>query len=159
MVTIVQKGDLSSDFTNDNTNNAGGIGVRSASATQRGIVDLVAEQQLGDGNKVIGGNIKAQNFLGVVDTGTGLTLDAQIAEAFVRTISAPTTFVFTAAAGRVSTFILELIDGGSAAVTWPAGTKWAEGTPPTLTVSGTDLLGFYNRGAGWHGVVLSLDSK
>ena len=159
MVVFIQKGDLSADFTNDNTNAAAGIGVKSASATDRGVVNQTAEQQLGDGNKVFGGNVKADNFLGAVDTTTSDTLDARDFEAFVRTVTAARTFTFVDEPTRVTTFVLELINGGAATVTWPAGTKWAGGTAPALTASGTDLLGFYNRGAGWHGIMLSKDSK
>lgn len=37
MAVLIQKGDLSNHFTNDNTNNAGGIGVRAATPTLPGI--------------------------------------------------------------------------------------------------------------------------
>jgi len=159
MVTFIQKEDLSAIFSNDNTNAAGGVDVKDTGATQRGVVDLEDEQQLGDGNKVFGGNVKAENFLGTVDTTTSDTLDATEFEAFVRTVTAARTFAFTGEPTRVTSFVLELVNGGSATVTWPIGIKWAGGTAPALTAAGTDLLGFYNRGAGWHGIMLSKDTK
>jgi len=66
-----------------------------------------------------------------------------------------------AASGNVSSFILELTNGGSATVTWWAGIKWAGGTVPALTASGTDILGFYTRDGGttWRGTMMSKDSK
>lgn len=92
---------------------------------------------------------------GVVDLSKG--------EIQTLTVSAPTTISVTnaSAAGLVASFILELTNGGSAAVTWFAGLKWANGTPPSLTAAGTDVLGFYTRDGGvtWRGFVLAANSK
>lgn len=82
---------------------------------------------------------------------------------FTRTISGATTFTVSnvPAAGTVASFILELTNGGSAAVTWWGGVKWASGTAPALTAAGVDVLGFYthNGGTTWRGMLLSKDSK
>jgi hypothetical protein len=90
-------------------------------------------------------------------------IDCALASVYSRTISGATTFTVSnvAAAGSVSSFILELTNGGSATVTWWAGVKWAGGTPPTLTAAGLDILGFYTRDGGttWRGSVLAKDSK
>lgn len=78
---------------------------------------------------------------------------------FTHTVSGATTFTVsnTASSGSVSAFVLDLANGGSATVTWWSGIKWADGTPPTLTASGNDLLAFftYNGGTTWYGLVLS----
>lgn len=42
--------------------------------------------------------------------------------------------------GQVCSFIVDAINWGAYSVTWPAGTKFADGVPPTLTVSGKDRL-------------------
>lgn len=90
-----------------------------------------------------------------IDTATGAV--------FSKTISTTTTFTVSnvAASGSVTSFILELTNGASAAITWWSGIKWAGGTVPTLTASGVDLLGFYTRDGGttWRGLVLAKDSK
>ena len=64
---------------------------------------------------------------------------------FINPFTSPTAVVF----------ILELTDGGSAVLTWPAAVKWPNGTAPTLTVSGIDLLSFVTDDGGttWRGVV------
>jgi hypothetical protein len=42
------------------------------------------------------------------------------------------------AIGRTITLIIT--NGGSSTITWPTGTKWPNGTAPTLTTSGTDRI-------------------
>lgn len=90
-------------------------------------------------------------------------IDVSAAELFTKTISAPTTFSVTnvPAAGEVCSFVLELTNGGAAAVTWFANIKWTGGTVPVLTAAGVDIIGFYTRdgGATWRGFVMSADSK
>lgn len=90
-------------------------------------------------------------------------IDCAIGSVFSRTISGATTLTVSnvAASGTVTSFILELTNGGSATITWWSGIKWASGTVPTFTTSGLDILGFYTRDAGttWRGIVMSKDSK
>lgn len=82
---------------------------------------------------------------------------------FTKTISGATTFTVSNAApsGTSTSFILDLTNGGSAAITWWAGVKWAGGTAPTLTSSGRDVLGFFthNGGTTWTGLLLGKDVK
>ena len=89
-------------------------------------------------------------------------IDTSIANVFSKTITGPTTLTFSKVlpAPAVTSFILELINGGSY-VTWPTGVKWAGGTKPTLSTTGLDILGFYSRDGGttWRGMVLSKDSR
>lgn len=84
-------------------------------------------------------------------------------ELFFRTVSAPITLTVSnpPPAGLLGSFVLELTNGGAAAVTWFAGVTWAGGTPPTLTAAGVDVIGFYTRDGGvtYRGVVLAQDSK
>jgi len=92
-----------------------------------------------------------------------LNIDCSLASVFSRTISGNTAFTVSTVApsGNVSSFILELTNGGSATVTWWAGVKWAGGAAPALTAAGTDILGFYTRDGGvtWRGTMMSKDSK
>jgi hypothetical protein len=82
---------------------------------------------------------------------------------FSKTISGATTLTVsgTAATGSVSSFILDLTNGGSAVVSWFSGVKWASGTAPTLTSAGRDVLGFFTHDGGttWNGLVLAKDIK
>jgi len=73
------------------------------------------------------------------------------------------TFTFsnpTASANGCS-FTLILKNGGSQTVNWPGSVDWADGTAPSLTSSGTDILTFLTIDGGtiWHGFFASEDSK
>lgn len=82
---------------------------------------------------------------------------------FSKTISGATTLTVSnvPTAGTVASFILDLTNGGSAAITWWTGVKWAGGTAPTLTTAGRDVLGFFTHDGGttWTGLVLGKDCK
>jgi hypothetical protein len=71
------------------------------------------------------------------------TLDLSAATEWTMTITGATTFAFTntLAANRGEVVYLRVTNGGSAAITWPASTKFAAGTAPTLTSAGVDMLG------------------
>ena len=95
--------------------------------------------------------------------GTLATVDMTTANFFSATLGSATTFAFTnpCTTGDFGGFVLELTNGGSATVTWPASVDFAGGTAPTLTAAGKDLLVFVTRDAGttYHGMAASLDSK
>lgn len=90
-------------------------------------------------------------------------IDLATGNLFTKTISGATTLTVSnvPATGDAASFILELTNAGSAAITWFSGVKWASGTAPTLTASGVDVLGFYthNGGTTWRGMLLAKDSK
>jgi hypothetical protein len=71
------------------------------------------------------------------------TLNLGTASEWTMTIAGATTIAFTntLAAGISEVAYLRITNGGSSTITWPAGTQFASGTAPSLTVSGTDLLG------------------
>lgn len=79
------------------------------------------------------------------------------------TVGAILTFTFSnpTPTSNACGFILELTNGGSAAVTWPAAVKWPSATAPTLTTSGVDVLTFITDDGGttWRGVVSMQDSS
>lgn len=90
-------------------------------------------------------------------------IDLATGNLFTKTISGATTLTVSnvPTTGTAASFILELTNAGSAAITWFSGVKWAGGTAPTLTASGVDVLGFYSHDGGttWRGLVLAKDSK
>ena len=65
------------------------------------------------------------------------------------------TFTFSnpSASGRACSFTLILTNGGSQTVNWPSSVDWKDGTAPTLTSSGVDILNFMTVDAGtiWYG--------
>lgn len=80
------------------------------------------------------------------------TVDLAVASYQRNQVTGITTFTFTnAPASEAFGFILELVNGGAFALTWPAGVKWPGGSPPAFTASGTDIVVFLTRdgGATW----------
>jgi hypothetical protein len=92
-----------------------------------------------------------------------LNIDCSAGDVFTKTITAISTFTVSnvPAAGVVSSFILDLTNGGAYAITWWTGVKWAGGVAPTLTAAGRDVLGFltHDGGTTWTGLVLAKDVK
>jgi hypothetical protein len=90
-------------------------------------------------------------------------IDLAAGNYFTKTISGTTTFTVSnvATSGDVGAFVLVLTNGGSATVNWFSGVTWAGGTPPTLTTSGVDIIGFFtiNAGTTWRGLLLAKDIK
>ena len=73
---------------------------------------------------------------------------------FTKTITAATSFTIKGTpASTAATFNLILTNGGSKTITWPSTVKWTDGTPPSLTASGVDVLTFLtpDGGATWYG--------
>lgn len=107
-------------------------------------------------NKTITGLIETK-----VNIGTDNKIDVKTGNLFYKKLTAATTFDFTnEPTAGVCSIILELENAGTF-VTWPTAVKWAGGTPPSLTVTGIDILGFYtyDGGSTWRGLVLAKDSK
>ncbi|WP_313237685.1 hypothetical protein [Delftia acidovorans] len=82
---------------------------------------------------------------------------------FSKTMSGATTFTVSGIppSGTLVTFIFELTNGGSNAITWWSGIKWAGGVAHVLTAAGRDVLGFYTHDGGttWTGLLLGKDVK
>lgn len=111
-------------------------------------------------------SLSAKTLTGAKETKTassGNNFDLSAANYFTHTLSGATTLSVsnTASSGSVSSFVLDLTNGGSATITWWSGMKWAGGTAPTLTSSGRDVLGFFTHDGGttWNGLVLGKDVK
>src|SRR6185312_1595605 len=83
--------------------------------------------------------------------GGTLTIDLSTGNYFkFQPISAITSVVLTnvPAAGRLAVFFLEIVNGAAVGITWPASFKFAGGTQPVLSTSGTDVLAFITRDHG-----------
>jgi hypothetical protein len=99
--------------------------------------------------------------LGSIGGGTQ-DIDLESGNDFSGTVdTAETTFTFSnpPATGSVGSFTLELTNGGSQTVNWPASVDWAGGTAPSLTAAGVDVLVFRTRDGGttWFGFAAGLD--
>ena len=70
------------------------------------------------------------------------TIDLSAGTYFYCTTTGNTTWVVSnnASSGKVSSFVLELTNGGSKTQTYMSGTTWPGGAAPTLQTSGVDLL-------------------
>lgn len=77
-------------------------------------------------------------------------IDLSVADFQFGTIGGSTTFTFSGwpSSGKVEHVELELTNGGSSSVSWPAAVKWDGGSAPTLQNSGVDVLVFYSRDGG-----------
>lgn len=104
---------------------------------------------------------EAVNALGNVSGNK--SIDVALGSYVTATVIGATTFnlINPAPAGRVSSITLELTNGGSAVITWPATVKWPGGTAPILTAAGTDLLCLVTRDGGttWRGGLAWKDSR
>ena len=113
--------------------------------------------------KVSGTTLQADAFTSKVGTATAGALNCATGDFFSITVTGATTLSATnvPAAGRLCSIMTQLTNGGTN-VSYGLGTLlWASGTAPTLTVAGTDVLGFYtvDGGTTWVGLVLALDVK
>ena len=93
---------------------------------------------------------------------SGTSIDLSAGSLFTKTISGATTLSLINVPGAgVASFMLDITNAGSAAITWWTNLKWPGGTAPTLTMSGRDLLGFvtHDGGSTWSGLVLGKDIK
>jgi hypothetical protein len=103
------------------------------------------------------------NAIGSTGGGTQ-DIDLALGNNVVATVdTSANTFTFSnpTASDELCGFTLFLTNGGSQTVNWPATVDWADGTAPTLTTSGLDILVFITTDGGtiWHGMVASADSK
>ena len=114
-----------------------------------------------DGSNVVGNLVGNVKTTALYQTKVGLvanTIDIRTGSLFTRTITAATTFTVTNVPVNtvIASFILELTNGGAFPITWWLNLRWPNGVPPSLTVSGRDVLGFYTHdgGANWTGLLI-----
>lgn len=110
-------------------------------------------------NKTITAIANFETKVALLTGGINLTLGNW----FTITIASNISFTISNApsTGTVTTFVLEITNGGAGTITWWTGLKWVNGVAPTLTTSGRDTLGFYSHdgGATWSGLVMGKDIK
>lgn len=91
------------------------------------------------------------------------SLDLSLYTFFTATATAGITWTFSnaPASGVGFGFVLELVNGGLGTQAWPASVDWPNGTAPTLSSTGTDILCFLTRNGGttWHGRLVSQNSS
>ena len=102
--------------------------------------------------ELLGGKL-AKSSAATVASGV---IDATSDDLFLTTITADTTLSVTNLPTEPYGFVLEITNGGSFLVTWWAGITWSSGIPPSLTASGTDILGFYHNDGVWRGFKMSV---
>ena len=89
-------------------------------------------------------------------------IDVSAANFFYGTVTGVVTFSFTnvPAAGAVF-LVLEITNGGVAALTFPPSVQWPGGTKPTFTTTGVDVVSLYTRDAGttWRATMVQADSS
>lgn len=162
LTTDTQSINFASGFTV--TNGPYGINVTSSSSGLENIVEDTTPQ--------LGGDLDAQNntiddvqtvqFNSEIDNGSKTT-DATItwdnAQKQKVTLTANTITLTLANPTSVGNFLLKVVNGGLATLTWAASTGsvyFPAGTDPSLTSSGTDIVSFYYDGTNFYGVA-SLD--
>lgn len=106
---------------------------------------------------------ETHNAIGSIGGGTQ-DIDITLGNDVSATVdTATTTFTFSnpSASGTTCSFTLELTNGGSQTVNWPASVRWPGGTAPSLTASGVDILTFRTRDGGttWDGFAAGLDMQ
>lgn len=73
------------------------------------------------------------------------------------TIAANTTLSITdvPTGTRAVGLTLFITNGGAYTITWPSGTKWADGAPPNFSAAGLDVVSLVslNNGTNWHGIL------
>lgn len=91
------------------------------------------------------------------------TIDLTLGNYVTLTCTGITSFTFSnpIASPNASGFILVLTNGGNYSVSWPANTKWPNGTAPTLTTDGVDVLVFITNDGGttWRGLLSMANSS
>ena len=103
------------------------------------------------------------NAIGGIGGGTQ-DIDLELGNVVTATVdTSETTFTFSnpPATGKAGSFTLNLTNGGSQTVNWPASVDWAGGVAPSLTTAGVDVLSFVTTDGGttWLGFVAGLDMK
>lgn len=145
--------------------------VASKAYTDQEVLDLVegnaliqaVDNAIAEAGMAVGGEFYTAITEKMIDLGATAAINVSEANHYKKTITGATTFSVNTVpvAGRVCSFVLHLTNGGSAVITWWANIRWAEGTAPTLTAAGRDVVAFSTNdgGATWDGYLLGKDMK
>ena len=80
-------------------------------------------------------------------TGT-VTMDLDAANFFFGTATGTITFAFSNVPAGGVFVLLEITNGGSQTINWPASVAWPGGSAPGLTTSGVDIISLFTRDGG-----------
>lgn len=105
------------------------------------------------------GNVKflttTETVVAIPGTTGTRTIPVMTGTYFTATISGATTFAFsgTPTSGDAYGITIEITNGGSANVLWPASVVWPAATAPVLSTSGVDYVVLITRNGGttWYG--------
>ena len=129
----------------------------------KGSGSIVADADLQMGDNVLSGlEIKdygeTANSLGNISGSTAINLaNGQIVTG---TLIASASFsISNVPPGGGASFTLILTNGGASTLTWPGSVAWTNGTAPSLTAAGVDVLTFVtaNTGTTWYGFLAGID--
>lgn len=103
----------------------------------------------------------AETVNAIGNTGTACTIDLEAGNAVTATLTGNCTFTFSnpPATGRMGSFVLLLVNDGTAGRTtaWPAAVKWPSGSQPSrdTTANARNVYTFFtcDGGANWFGVL------
>ena len=89
----------------------------------------------------------------ITSSSNAATLNLRDGNSFLHDLTENVTYTFSnpAASGKVSMFVLKIIQGSSArTITWPSSVDWAAATAPTLTATnnGVDVFVFFTIDGG-----------
>jgi hypothetical protein len=147
-------------------------GASNATTTSPGLIQLAGDiggtatapliQNTANVVAVISENI--QTYVALGNSGSSLTITVTQARTFSVTLTANASFSFNGAvSGSYTSFRLFVTQDGTGhrTATWPSGTKWPNGTAPTLSTGSaqTDLITFssFDGGNSWIGVLSGLN--
>jgi len=105
------------------------------------------------------GNVKfyttTETVVAIPGTTGTRTIPVMTGTYFTATISGATTFAFsgTPTSGDAYSITIEITNGGSANLNWPASVVWPAATAPVLSTSGVDYVVLITRNGGttWYG--------
>ena len=103
------------------------------------------------GNETVSGYLSSTTYrenYSDIGSGAGTTINLSTANNFKYTFTGAGTITFSnAPAGKAFGFTLIAVNAGAWVINW-TGVKWAGGTQPSLTETGTDILVFYTYDGG-----------
>ncbi|QTH80205.1 hypothetical protein PA10_00005 [Pseudomonas phage pPa_SNUABM_DT01] len=144
---------------------------QAATYTDGEVIDLVEgnalvaaiDEAINEAGLPVGGEMNVAIIEKLADLAAGTAIDVRLANHYKKTITGATTLSVSNVpeSGRVVSFTLHLVNGGSAAVNYWPNISWSEGTKPTLKAAGRDVLAFtsYDGGATWDGYHIGRDMK